>query len=78
VSALPTREEIFQRAWSELDKASNALYEAGAWLRSDWTPVGSPLTTAQARARRSMQTAMATARRAIDRAKDAGDKVVSE
>jgi hypothetical protein len=69
--ALPTRDEIFTKSLGELDTAYRALGDAGDWLRSDWTPVGSTLTDAQGNARSDMQDAIAAAKAAINKAKDA-------
>jgi hypothetical protein len=74
--ALPTREEIFIKALDELDTAYRALGDAQGWLRSDWQPVGSSLSNAQGDARSAMQDAIAEAKAAINKAKDAGDRAV--
>jgi hypothetical protein len=66
---LPTAAEMLQRAETELSRAYEALGNAADWLRSDWRPVGSPLTNAQAARRRAMFTAIETAKAAINRAK---------
>jgi hypothetical protein len=69
---LPTRNQIFTNALRDLNTAYGALGDAQAWLRSDWHPVDSHLTDIQAEARIAMQAAIATAKRAIDKAMDAG------
>jgi hypothetical protein len=51
------------------DGVHNATAAALGWLRSDWRPVGSPLTDAQAARRRAMFTAIETAKAAINQAK---------
>jgi hypothetical protein len=66
---LPTAAEMLQRAETELGRAYKALGHAADWLRSDWRPVGSPLTDAQAAHRRAMFTAIETAKTAINQAK---------
>ena len=66
---LPTAAEMLQRAETELDRAYRARGDAADWLRSDWRPVGSPLTAAQAARRRAMFTAIETAKAAINQAK---------
>ncbi len=70
--SLPTREEVFTHALTELDTAYKALGDAQDWLRSDWSPVGSSLTDAQADARKAMYDAIAKAKAAVNKAKDAG------
>jgi hypothetical protein len=45
---LPTADEMLAQADAELSVAYKALGDAADWLRSDWTPVGSPLTKRQA------------------------------
>jgi hypothetical protein len=66
---LPTAAEMLQRAETELNRAYRALSDAADWLRSDWRPVGSPLTTAQAARRNAMFTAIETAKASINQAK---------
>jgi hypothetical protein len=66
---LPTAAEMLQHAETELNRAYEALGNAADWLRSDWRPVGSPLTDAQAARRRAMFTAIDTAKAAINQAK---------
>jgi hypothetical protein len=67
MTKLPTREEMFDNAVAELDRAYQAL---GDWLRSDWTPVGSLLTDEQAARRTCMFEQIDKAKQAINRAKD--------
>lgn len=76
MSNLPTRREIFLEATDELSGAYRALGDAADWLRSDWTPVGSSLTAAQAEARTAMFAAIDEAKAAINRAKDAADLAI--
>lgn len=64
---LPTAQEMLDRAATYLDSARHALSEAGNWLRSDWRPVGSPLTRAQAARRKRMSAAVAEAKAIIDK-----------
>jgi hypothetical protein len=68
MSSLPTRDEMFANAEAELDQAYRALGNAADWLRSDWRPVGSPLTALQALRRRRMQAEISTAKYAINQA----------
>jgi hypothetical protein len=51
VTELPTRTGIFVSVRDALNNASTALSEARDWMRSDWSPVGSSLTTEAAKAR---------------------------
>ncbi len=66
--ALPTREQLLDHAAAELANALAALEQAAAWLRSDWTPVGSTLTNAQADTRRRMRQAIAAAKPVLNQA----------
>jgi hypothetical protein len=66
---LPTAEQILAHALTDLNRARDALSEAANWLRSDWQPLGSPLTDQQADRRTRMWRAIDTAKNAIDRAK---------
>jgi hypothetical protein len=59
---------MLQQAETELDRAYRALSDAADWLRSDWRPVGSPLTDAQAARRSAIFTAIETAKAAINQA----------
>lgn len=67
--ALPTAEEMLVAAEAKLDEASRALSDAADWLRSDWRPVGSSLTTEQARRRQRMRTAITKAKTTIEQGK---------
>lgn len=78
MSNLPTREGMFRHANFELDVAYRGLSDAADWLRSDWQPVGSSLTDAQARARSEIFDAIAEAKNVINRAKDAAEQALSE
>jgi hypothetical protein len=66
-NSLPTPDEMLAAAQAEIDKAYRALADAADWLRSDWHPVGSPLTTEQARRRSQMREAIVAAKTAINR-----------
>jgi hypothetical protein len=66
---LPTAAEILQHAEQSMTDAYGRLGDAADWLRSDWRPVGSPLTDAQAARRSAMFTAIETAKAAIKQAK---------
>jgi hypothetical protein len=70
VTKLPTREQMFDNAVAELDRAYKALGDAADWLRSDWTPVGSSLTDEQGDRRSRMFDQIEKAKKAINRAKD--------
>jgi hypothetical protein len=78
MTTLPTRRELFLEAADELSTAYRALGDAGDWLRSDWQPVGSPLTDAQAAAREVMWDAIGAAKTAINQAKDAATRAINE
>lgn len=75
---LPTREEIFLKALDELSTAYRALGDAADWLRSDWQPVGSPLTNAQGDAKDTIYDAIGEAKTAINRAKDAASRAITD
>lgn len=68
-AALPTPDEMLDRAKAELSVAYRALGDAADWLRSDWRPLGSPLTNEQARRRTAMRKAIDEAKDAINRAR---------
>jgi hypothetical protein len=70
MAKLPTREEMFEHADAELDRAYKALSAAADWLRSDWKPVGSSLTDVQARRRDRMFSQIEKAKAAINRARN--------
>lgn len=78
MSNLPTRREMFLEATDELSGAYRALGDAADWLRSDWRPIGSSLTSTQSNARSEMFDAIEAAKTAINRAKDAANRVISE
>lgn len=78
MSNLPTRREIFLEATDELSTAYRALGDAADRLRSDWQPVGSPLTTEQSEARSAMFDAITEAKAAVNRAKDAAYRGVGD
>ena len=67
---LPTFDRILGHGLASLDQAYRSLGDAQDWLRSDWSPVGSALTAAQAHARSSLQAGLAAAKRDLKRAKD--------
>lgn len=69
-SELPTWPEIERHALGELDEARNHVAEAGNWLRSDWQPPGSPLTSAQGRRRGEVMRIAAQMEGLIDQAVD--------
>jgi hypothetical protein len=67
-NSLPTPDEMLANAQAELNNAYRALSDAADWLRSDWRPVGTSLTTEQARRRTKMHKAIADAKLAITKA----------
>jgi hypothetical protein len=69
MSQLPTADEMLARAEQAMTDAYGRLGDAADWLRSDWRPVGSPLTDAQAARRSAMFAAIETAKATINRAK---------
>jgi len=69
-SELPTWGEIEDHALRHLDAARNEMSEVRDWLNSDWRPAGSPLTAAQAGARREVLRIAAEVKMLIDQAKD--------
>jgi hypothetical protein len=70
-SELPTWDEIERHALRRLNAARNEMSEVRDWLNSDHSPPGSPLTTAQAGARREVLRITGEVKRLIDQAKDA-------
>ena len=66
---LPTRTDIFVNTRDALNSASAALSEARDWIRSDWSPIGSSLTTEAANARTSTLCAVGDAKAVIEAAK---------
>jgi hypothetical protein len=67
---------MFVHAEFELNVAYRALGDAADWLRSDWQPVSSSLTTVQSEARTAMFEAIGAAKAAVNRAKDAASRAV--
>lgn len=68
--ALPSREQLFHNALVRLDQAYAALGDAADWLRSDWAPIGSALTSEQSDQRTRMFAEIAHAKQAINRARN--------
>lgn len=66
MTGLPSADEMLLQANAKLGEAYAALSDAADWLRSDWAPVGSPLTADQARRRGAMRQAVAVAKDAIN------------
>lgn len=66
---LPTWSEIESHALTHLDAARNEMSEVRDWLRSDWRPLGSPLTEAAARRRTEVLRIAAQVKNMIDQAK---------
>lgn len=66
---LPTWPEIENHALTHLDAARNEMSEVRDWLRSDWRPLGSPLTDAQADARDGVLRITGEVKDLIDQAK---------
>ena len=69
MSTLPTSGQMLTSARAALDRARNEAEEALAWLRSDWQPLGSPLTAEQAVQRDRMRAAAARIKDIVDEAK---------
>jgi hypothetical protein len=69
MTQLPTRTDIFVNTQDALSTASSALSEARDWIRSDWSPIGSELTTQAAKARTSTLDSIGKAKAAIEAAK---------
>ena len=74
MSQLSTAEEMFGHAYEALGRARNTLSDARDWVKSDWRPLGSPLTTAQREAVDEVLRVVGEAKALIDRAKDAIEK----
>ena len=70
-SELPTWDEIEAHVLRHLDAARGEMSEVRDWLNSDWRPLGSPLTTAQAGARSEVLRIAGEVKSLIDQAKDA-------
>lgn len=64
-SQLPTADEMLDRAAAELKAALARVEEAADWLRSDWRPLGSPLTREQAARRHAIRDKINVARLAL-------------
>jgi hypothetical protein len=69
MAQLPTADEMLAQAEQEVDRAYRALGDAADWLRSDWRPLGSSLTDAQAKKRERLQSAITAAKTAINKGK---------
>ena len=67
--SLPTWPEIKRDALSHLDAARGEMSEVRDWLNSDWRPLGSPLTGADANARREVLRIVGEVKNLIDQAK---------
>lgn len=70
-SSLPTWGEIEAHALRHLHAARNEMSEVRDWLNSDWRPAGSPLSDADAAARRQVLWTVAEVQGLIDQAKGA-------
>ncbi|MEU5410502.1 hypothetical protein [Nocardia asteroides] len=66
---LPTREDIFRSALRDIDRSRDELSAAGGWLKSDWTPVGTPLSARASDARYTALRKITDAAAAIDDAR---------
>jgi hypothetical protein len=66
---LPTWAGIEAHALRHLHAARNEMSEVRDWLNSDWRPLGSPLTTAQADARSEVLRIVGEVKNLIDQAK---------
>lgn len=69
-ASLPTWEEVEAHALRHLDAARNEMSEVRDWLRSDWRPLGSPLSDADAAAQGEVLRIAGEVRNLIDQAKD--------
>lgn len=69
--SLPTRDEMIRNALASLQEARRALSNARDWLASDWRPLGSELTPAQADARTTTRRVIGVCKDEIDTATDA-------
>jgi hypothetical protein len=68
-SELPTRAEVKAHALRHLDTARNEMSGVRDWLKSDWRPLGSPLTDSDADARREVLRIVGEVKDLIDHAK---------
>jgi hypothetical protein len=68
-SELPTWSEIEDSALRHLDAARGEMSEVRDWLRSDWRPLGTPLTPAQAAARDEVLRIAGQVKDLVDKAK---------
>jgi hypothetical protein len=66
---LPTWDEIKDHALRHLDASRNEMSEVRDWLRSDWRPIGTPLSAADARARTEVLRIAGEVKDLIDQAK---------
>jgi hypothetical protein len=66
---LPTWPEIKGHALGHLNAARNEMSEVRDWLNSDWRPVGSPLTDAEAEAKHKALRIVGEVKKLIDEAK---------
>ena len=69
-AGLPTWREIKRGAISDLNAARSAMSDVRDWLNSDWRPLGSPLTVADADARDETMRIVGQVKNLIDQAKD--------
>jgi hypothetical protein len=67
---LPTWREIEAHALRHLDAARTEMSEVRDWLNSDWRPLGSPLSGADASARREVLRIVGEVKGLVDQAKD--------
>lgn len=66
---LPTRADIKKHALSHLHTARTEMAEVRDWLNSDWRPLGSPLSDADADASRAVLRITGEVKNLIDQAK---------
>ncbi len=69
-SELPTWGEIERHTLRHLDAARSEMSEVRDWLRSDWRPLGSPLTGPAAAARTEVLRIVGEVKGLIDQAKE--------
>jgi hypothetical protein len=69
-SELPTWTEIEVQALRRLDAARGEMSQVRDWLRSDWSPLGSPLSDSAAEARSEVLRIVSQVKDLIDQAKE--------
>ena len=75
-SELPTWADIERQALRHLDAARSEMSEVRDWLRSDWHPIGTPLSDSAAEARSEVLRIAGEVKSLIDQAKGIIAKLV--